>query len=94
MMMRRKKVPAGKSELQKEQHRVPVLHSHLFQAAGGLLLPDGNAHHYPRKRRRGARFTLGGRAFLAPPAAAGDARSQTNAIAQIGDILTNNMCGR
>lgn len=52
------------------EHRVPVLRSHLFQPAGGLL-NVGNAHHSPRKRRRGAWFVLGGMTSsgrLAPPA--------------------------
>lgn len=52
------------------EHRVPVLRSHLFPPAGGLL-NVGNAHHSPRKRRRGAWFVLGGMASsgdLAPPA--------------------------
>lgn len=52
------------------EHRVPVLRSHLFPLAGGLL-NVGDAHHSPLKRRRGAWFVLGGMASsgrLAPPA--------------------------
>lgn len=77
------KVPAGELSLHTEQHLVPVPRSHLFQAAGGLLLPRRKRAPLHTEAEEGRLvYSRGYGGLLAPPAATGDSRLQASANTQ------------